>query len=615
MAEVSSSITSPPPSLIPQKRPLVEDDAHAPAISSPLNPDFAASRARKAAAAASSPAPGPPIREQREKKESLKKREAKGETNARITTADISTPIKGSKKKGVESGIDSHGLIRYTIPLPKVHDFNPPGPPVLVSSMVRGGREFFESQEHVYNRKGFRYTHCIADPHFRFSQYHRQTEVSPYIARFDYEDSSSHIRFDREAKAVTTEKGFRMARSNVGIREGRWYWECKILSGVKNPDDANPSTEGPGGHVRMGISRREAPLETPVGWDAYSYGLRDVAGQKIHKSRPQDFLPKGESICEGDVIGFEVQLPSLSLHRKVVDGTYNKAVDAPNGEEAETESTAEGPNIVRDRLPIRYRNHVYFEQFEYAAVKEVEELTYPSSTSSSTATAASMAAAQPPNPNHPLTALRTLPASSIKAYKNGQAMGTLYKDLLTFLPLASKPAIQNGVVGAREGLDDGTLAYYPSISVFQGGAAEANFGPDFWFPPDELKKTQDDTAGEQMIAIAPDLASIQARTSLKRLRPLAERYEEQIVEDVLYDIIDEVDLWVMDGGKIDGDDDDHEDTDMADAGMADGAVRESLGNSGLDGAGDIESEQARVDGLIGVKVREGELNEIVQDDE
>ncbi|CAF9922821.1 MAG: hypothetical protein GOMPHAMPRED_002682 [Gomphillus americanus] len=605
MAEDSSPVKSPSPAhIIPQKRPLAEDDAHAPAISSPLNPDFAASRARKAAAAAGSPAPGPPVREQREKKESLKKREAKGENTARTTTSDSATPSRGSKKKEADTGLNSHGLIRYTIPLPKIHDFDPPGPPALLPSLTRGGREFYESQEHVYNRKGFRYTHCIADPRFQFSQYHRQTEVEPFVARFEYEDSSSHIRFDWRAKAVTTEKGFRMARANVGIREGRWYWEYKILSGVKNPEDPNPPTDGPGGHVRMGISRREAPLETPVGWDAYSYGLRDVAGQKVHKSRPQDFLPPGESICEGDVIGLQIQLPSLSLHRKVVDGTYNKAVDAPNGEEVDIETTAEGPNIVRDRLPIRYRNHVYFEQFEYAAVKEVEELTYPSSTSSATATASSAAAAQPPNPNHPIVALRTLPSSSIRVYKNGKDMGILYKDLLAFLPLASKPAVQSGVVGAREGLDDGTLGYYPSVSVFQGGAAEANFGPNFWFPPDELK----DAAGDvNMTGI--DLASRQSMFSLRRLRPLCERYEEQIAEDITFDIIDEVDLWFMDGGKLD---EDHADQPNGN--------RLQLVPGDVNGADEMDldphggSEQARADGL-GVKVRTGDLNEIVQDDE
>ena len=230
----------------------------------------------------------------------------------------------------------------------------------------------------VFNRKGFRYTHCIADPAFTFSQFHRSSETEPFAARFDYEDSSSHILFDHKGKSVTTDKGFRMARANVGAREGHWYWECKILSGVKPPNaEPDPDGEG-GGHIRIGFSRREASLDTPVGFDAYSYGLRDLAGQKVHMSRPKDFLPPGESFCEGDVIGLELHLPSLALHRKVVEGSYNKAVDVfdlmePRGPEA--------LDIIRDRLPIRYKAHLYFEQFEYHSCKDLEDLMNPTPSS------------------------------------------------------------------------------------------------------------------------------------------------------------------------------------------------------------------------------------------
>ena len=71
-----------------------------------------------------------------------------------------------------------------------------------------------------------------------------------------------------------------------------------------------------------------------------------------------------------------------------------------------------------------------------------------------------------PNPIHPVPALRTLPNSHIRIYKNGVLMGTPFTDLLAFLPPASKPQVQ---VGAREGMDDGMLGYYPAISVFRGG--------------------------------------------------------------------------------------------------------------------------------------------------
>ena len=123
--------------VIPLKRPHgLEDEQHAPTISSPLNPDFASARSRKA----------PPAREQREKKESLKKREAKGGESARAHTPD--TQNHGRKtKKAPDTFTNTQSLIRYTIPMPKPYDFNPPGAPILVTSMTRARRQFYESQE------------------------------------------------------------------------------------------------------------------------------------------------------------------------------------------------------------------------------------------------------------------------------------------------------------------------------------------------------------------------------------------------------------------------------------------------------------------------------------
>lgn len=432
----------------------------------------------------------------------------------------------------------------------------------------------------VYNRKGFRYIHCIADPAFPSSQYHRSSETEPYGPRFNFEDASSHILFDIDGKAITSEKGFRMARANVGAREGRWYWECKILSGVRplNQDQNTEPTNDEGGHVRIGWARREASLDTPVGFDAYSYGLRDVSGQRVHMSRPTDFAPNNISFCEGDVIGLEINLPSLSLHRKVVEGVYNKAVDV--SDDLDLSPLTETPDIIRDRVPIRYKSHLYFEQFEYHSVKELEELMNPVPVIS-TVTGSIAAAPPPPSPNHPLVALRTLPFSSIKVYKNGKLVGTPFTDLLAFLPPASKPLNQ---VGARDGLDDGMLGYFPAVSVFRGGCAEVNFGPDFWFPPSDLpagRKTRSspsfagdedvDMLSTEPVPPPPQPSKTKNSTSrknsknnrdkdkhkevripleevLRPLRALGQRYNEQIAEDVVYDMIDEVDFWAQDGG-------------------------------------------------------------------
>ncbi|KAL9591888.1 MAG: hypothetical protein Q9179_007274 [Wetmoreana sp. 5 TL-2023] len=547
--ETSPRPRSATPSTIPQKRPLnLDDEQHVPAVSSPLNPDAAASRARK-----------PPAREQREKKESLKKREAKGADATRSATPDTQTTTKRSKK--VEKAPDVVRPLRYYTKPPNPSDFDPPREPIFNPISLKANREFNECFEHISNKKAFRYTNCIADPAFPSSRWFRQTEAEPFSPRFSFQEASSHILFDSQGRSITTEKGFRMARANVCAREGRWYYECKILSGVKPPTHAPALTQGSpdGGHVRLGWARREANLDTPVGFDAYSYGLRDVSGQKVHLSRPKDFIQNNESFCEGDVIGLELTLPSLALHRKVVEGSYNKAVDV--SDDLDPHPAAEAPEIIRDRVPIRYKGVVYFEQFEYSSTKDLEDLMNPSP-SSAVSTAANAnttnaASTAPPNPNHPSVPLRTLPFSSIKVYKNGKFVGTPFTDILSFLPPASKPATQQG---AREGLDDGMLGYFPAISVFRGGAAEINFGPDFWCPPSDLavnvnagEAEEENEDGDEVDAGATAVAPkdpttrgqyLQGKNS--RLRGMGERYVEQIAEDVVYDLVDEVDFWVLD---------------------------------------------------------------------
>ena len=455
--------------------------------------------------------------------------------------ADGETQGPGKKAKKAAKDTTYVSPIRYRLPSPKPTDFDPPKAPVLVLATERGGKQLYETTEHVYNRKGFRYTNAIVDPRFPSSRYHRSSEVEPFESRIDFKDVGSHMIFDQQMMASSTEKGFRLARANVGAREGRFYWECKILSGVKQ-DPMDAGGQDGGGHVRVGWARREASLEGPVGFDAYSYGLRDVQGQKVHMSRPKDFA--NCNLCEGDVLGFEITLPSLSLHRKVVDGVYNKAVDV--SDDLDPASSGEFCDIIRDRVPIRYKTQLYFEQFEYSPVKALEELANPSPAA---APSSIPLANDPPNPNHPEPCLRTLPSSSIKVYKNGELLGTPFTDLLAFLPPASKPLPQ---AGARDGLDDGTLGYYPAISTFRGGATEVNFGPNFWFPLPELTPDND----VDMINASDTNDNPSTKKPIagihSRLRPMCERFNEQIAEDITIDIIDEVDFWAQDGDEVDG---------------------------------------------------------------
>ena len=441
----------------------------------------------------------------------------------------------------MEKDTNTISPIRYRLPSPKPSDWEPPKSPILIPTNERAGRQFYETSEHVYNRKGFRYTNAIVDPMFPSSRYHRASEVSPYTSRIDFKDAGSHVVFDGSIMTMSTEKGFRMARANVGAREGRFFWECRIRSGVR-AQPLEGEVPDAGGHVRVGWARREATLEGPVGYDAYSYGLRDVSGQKVHMSRPKDFA--NSDFCERDIIGLEITLPSLSLHRKVVDGVYNKAVDV--SDDLDPSSSGEFLDIIRDRVPIRYKTQLYFEQFEYSPTKVMEDYMNPSP---AVVTAAIPASSDPPNPNHPEPAMRTLPFSSMKVYKNGELLGEPYKDLLAFLPPASKPLNQ---AGARDGMDDGTLGYYPAVSTFRGGAVEVNFGPNFWYPPPDLAMNEDTEMDDSMNTTVNPVTKKHIAGAHTKLRPICDRFNEQIAEDITVDIIDEVDFWAQDGDDTEG---------------------------------------------------------------
>lgn len=298
---------------------------------------------------------------------------------------------------------------------------------------------------------------------------YRQSEYEPYAPRINYEDMNAQVYVNASGTSITTPKGWRMARANIGVREGDWYYECKVVRGITKDGS------GLGGHVRVGWARREAPLDAPVGFDGHSYGIRDASGQKVHMSRPRDFL--NSDFVTGDVIGLRICIPSLEIQRSLSSDPVAKSAD-----------------IIRDRIPIRYKNQLWYEQFEYQPTKDMEELMNPSPGTKPSA---------PP---------KTLPGSWIKVYKNGEYVGTAWEDLYAFLPPASRPS---STIGGRE-LDDGSLGYYPAVSVFRGGVVDTNYGPEWWCPPKDLAE--------------------------EGCRPMCERYEEQIAEDVLFDLVDEVHL-------------------------------------------------------------------------
>lgn len=535
------------------------------------------------------PAPTPIQREQREKKESLKKRES----NA-LNGSTTSTTL--GKRKAANANLAIHSPLRYPLRQPLATDFELPKEDVMVShepypfEMPDGERQLYKPVDLAENKKGFRYTRAIADPHFPHKQYFRNTSPPPHYARLSFEDADKLMHFTTNALITTNEKGWRMVRSNVCAREGTLYYEIKIHRGVPvtGPD---PDAQGPQPHVRFGWARREAPLDAPVGFDGYSYGITDVRFETMHRSRPGKFYqPKkskaktvkgaaaapqfvtlaleDQDVKEGDVIGLEIQLPSLNLHQKVVSGVYNPAVDAGDGfdDQAHTlDPGADTLDIVRDRIPVLYKSNTYFEAFDHVSTKHMESYADRTTNLSSLASQINYSTGKdaikaPPGPNHEQPALRTLPHSAIRVYKNGKPIGTAFENLLAFLPPASAPS--KLPAGGREGFDDGLVGYYPAVSCFWGGIAEVNFGngrQGFWAPPAHLAHTKDThNVPPPTTAEGPDVemrdAGIDASGAKngwnpgRLCRPIAERYREQIAEDVVWDIVDEVDFFMQDGG-------------------------------------------------------------------
>lgn len=464
-------------------------------------------------------------RSKRNKRDSRKKREAKG----------LDQESMPPKKKAViaqNSALPSSDLSILRPMLladPRPSDVFPPQPRQMnhvyqkTSDVLGSSWDFYEVVDKLTNKNGFRYSYAIADPTFPHIKY-RQTDVPPYHARFSFEDSPAAICFTKDALAVTTNEPWHTARANVCAREGTYYYEARVVSGIVNNPQANPPNGGPGksprGHVRLGWARREADLDVNVGVDCYGYGIRDVNGEVVNRMRCEYFFPRGEAIREGDVIGMLITLPPLSLHKKVVEGTYDPAVD---GEGANSHSDPPPiMNLIRDRIPFHLKSDFCWQQSNIFPSKQLRDYAF---NLKETPTYG------PPSPlNTEDASLRTLPGSSITIYKNGVKMGTPFKELYAFLPPASRLAngSNNLGIGERENADDGMIGYFPAVSCYGGGAVECRFEPPWWIGPPPTTES-----GE-------------------KVRAIGERFNEQIVEDVLADIVDEVEAMFLWGG-VDGD--------------------------------------------------------------
>jgi Set1/Ash2 histone methyltransferase complex subunit ASH2 len=178
----------------------------------------------------------------------------------------------------------------------------------------------------------------------------------PVWVHWSKQDMAPHFKCDSTRLSISgAMRGYRMARASHGVASsGSYYFECVVLPGPsateilhslppnarlgpglreklqaaveweqkqacnqlplpfdnidentskrRKVDDDQTSPSPVGGHVRIGWSMRTGDLQAPVGYDKWSYAIRDIDGSILHCSRRQDDWG-GEGFSEGDVIG------------------------------------------------------------------------------------------------------------------------------------------------------------------------------------------------------------------------------------------------------------------------------------------------------------------------
>jgi len=426
--------------------------------------------------------------------------------------------------------------------------------------------EYFKTDLVAVNRIGFRYVPAGINPPGHATPC-RTIESNPTSYRVSWEDRSPFIKVTKDGLGLAGGSGFRSARCNAPMREGKWYLEVKILNGGGDrlqPNclsvDEGGKTRKEGAYVRLGWGRREATLNGPVGLDAYSYGYRDKTGEKVTLSRPR---PYGKPYASGDIVGMYISLPP----RRV----------------ANLKDAQDPAHIRRERIPIDLKGQEVFEILEYPQFKEMSTLmdysgksTQSSSVPSNAGKKSGPNTGKPPetttksSPTKPQQHLRPLPTlgseSKIAFFVNGECQGIGFQDLYDYLQLRQpkdktqrakeRKRAKEGVKEHRENpFDDGWLGYYPFISLFNDASVRINPGPDFEYPPppdiDALFEGRDPlvpppvsnpepnpvTSGENRSEMDTDLDMDVKPT--RTWRPACERYAEFMREQWELDEIEE----------------------------------------------------------------------------
>jgi Set1/Ash2 histone methyltransferase complex subunit ASH2 len=165
-------------------------------------------------------------------------------------------------------------------------------------------------------------------------------ETPPFV-HLAKNDSAPQLKIENHSTVKGGMRGYRMARASHGVSEGTYYFEVIVkeppsvqeiaaalppnvrlgpklqkqlqeeltLNVVSEPTENEPNKKKyktdsttVGGHLRVGWSMRTADLQAPVGYDKWSFGIRDISGSRIHSSKRHDHWG-GEPFGPRDVVG------------------------------------------------------------------------------------------------------------------------------------------------------------------------------------------------------------------------------------------------------------------------------------------------------------------------
>lgn len=203
------------------------------------------------------------------------------------------------------------------------------------------------------------------------------SEYPPFV-HLSKTDSAPQLKIldDHRLRIKGGMRGYRMSRATHGISQGLYYYEVLILdppkvseivasfpsnirmgnklqeqvkvalAAEKEGKPADPT--GFGGHVRLGFSNRTGDLQAPVGYDKWSYAIRDIGGSRIHASKRDDTWG-GETFGPGDVIGCAISiLPSKETPANVAVPAQDGKVPALNPEtNSHSDQSDEPKNYIR----------------------------------------------------------------------------------------------------------------------------------------------------------------------------------------------------------------------------------------------------------------------------